>query len=218
MLLGVVAVLVTVLVLSIVYRSKVGVAVSCLGVVVSGLPLLYILHWTLISPFNMWGLLKREPAASELVAEYRLDPGWSSSYISAMGYKNLSGSITLSGDSTFAAKDIPACCVHGEDENRRPFSGGYYFLSGTWKISKSSAVYVIDLSISAIAGEGVPSDAELNRFFISRVPRKNLQLRIMKGKPLSVGFAVFNGDFDYIQFSRRQPESSAASSATTRRD
>lgn len=92
MLLGVVAVLVTVLVLSIVYRSKVGVAVSCLGVVVSGLPLLYILHWTLISPFNMWGLLKREPAASELVAEYRLDPGWSSSYISAMGYKNLSGS------------------------------------------------------------------------------------------------------------------------------
>ena len=151
----------------------------------------------------MHGLLTEKPGPDELVAKYQISEGWSSSYLAKMGYKNLSGFITLKGDSSFTAEDVPACCLHGADETVEPFSGGYYSFSGTWSIQKSSAVYVISLSIAHIAGDGVPSDAELNKYFLSRVPHKTREVHIMEGKPLSVGFPVFNGDFIDIEFTRK---------------
>ncbi len=214
MLLGLTGALITALVIAIVKRSKTGVAVS-------GLLLICIMSYICalcLCPFNLWGLLTKEPVPLDLVAEYKLDGGWSSSYIAQMGYKKLSGRITLNSDATFFAKDIPACCVHGTDETREPFSGGYYTFHGTWRIAKQQSVYIVDLSISQITGENVPSDAELNRYFMSRVPRQNLRLDILRGNPFSVGFSVFNGDFDDIVFSREKPETSGAAKTISRRN
>lgn len=153
--------------------------------------------------FNSYGLLTKEPSRSELIAEYRLDPGWVSD-LSKMGYKDFSGSITLRSDSTFVASNIPACCLHHQDEANEPFSGGYYAFSGRWKLQKLQAVYVVLCSITDIHGREVPGEAELQQFRLDRVPSKSVELRIMKGNPLSVGFALFrSGDFTEIEFSRR---------------
>lgn len=174
-----------------------------IGLILSSGILLLLLYQMFLSPFNDFGLLTRKPDPADLVADYKLDEGWGE-YVAKMGYKNLNGEIKLHPDFSYEAKGIPACCVHGEDENSYPFSGGYYSFSGKWSITKSSAVYTVDLSILQISGEEVPSDVELEKYSPSRVPPSSIELHIMKGRPLSVGFSIFNGDFFEVEFARIQ--------------
>ena len=137
---------------------------------------------------------------SDVVGTYTLAPS-SRDRLGRMGYKSFTGHVTLNPDGSFTAGQVPACCVHGWDESTYPFSGGYYSLSGSWKVAKSSAVYVVRLTLASthLADKPVISgSSELK----DRDAPNQLDIHLMKGSPLSLGFAVFNGDFDDIVFSK----------------
>lgn len=148
---------------------------------------------------NLWGYLEEEPAISKVAGDYQLDFNESQERLQKMGYKNFSARLTLGADGTFTARDIPACCVHGWDESTYPFSGGHYSLSGTWKIAKTNAIYVVKLSLTTakMTEPGTPA-ADLG----DRKAPDALELHLLEGDPLLLGFHIFNGDFDDIIFSR----------------
>jgi hypothetical protein len=152
--------------------------------------------------YNPSGYLQEEPSASELVGSYNLDLNKSQERLRRMGYRNFTGQITLNSDGSFTAADIPACCVHGYDESAYPFSGGHYSLSGTWKVAKSSAVYVVSLTLSATKMIEPPAATDPDVLKVDRKAPAALELNLIEGHPLSLGFTIFNGDFDDIEFSK----------------
>lgn len=154
--------------------------------------------------YNWFGLLTKPPVQADLVGSYKLTE-WSSKYVGKMGYSQFDGTITLHNDWTYSAVNIPATCVHGLDENTYAFSGGYYAFSGNWSVAKSSAVYVVKLTLDMVHSTGVPSEAELKQIDPQRTVFNSMQVHIMKGTPYSLGFPVFNGDFFEIEFSRINP-------------
>ena len=118
-----------------------------------------------------------------------------------MGYKNFNSQITLNSDGSFAATNLPACCVHGWDESSYPFSGGHYSLSGNWKIAQSSAIYVVELSLSAAHMTEPPVTTNATVLKDRDAPGE-LKVNLIKGNPISLGFSIFNGDFEDIVFSK----------------
>jgi hypothetical protein len=118
-----------------------------------------------------------------------------------MGYKSFTGQITLNSDGSFTATNLPACCVHGWDESSYPFSGGLYSLSGTWKTTKSSAVYVVRLTLSGAHMTEPPATTNATVLKDRNAPAE-LEVHLIKGNPLSLGFSIFNGDFDNVVFSK----------------
>ncbi len=152
--------------------------------------------------YNLWGYLREKPAATEIVGRYQLDLDKSQERLRRMGYRVFTGQIILSSDGTFTAADLPACCVHGWDESTYPFSGGYYSLSGTWKIDKSSDIYIVALTLSTAKMTEPPVTSDASLLKVDRKAPGGLQLHLIEGKPLLLGFLIFNGDFDDILFSR----------------
>jgi hypothetical protein len=149
--------------------------------------------------FNVAGYLQEEPAVADVVGSYALDPS-SRDHLGRMGYKSFAGRVTLNPDGSFVADQIPACCVHGRDETFYPFSGGYYGISGSWKVAKSSAVFVIHLTLVSthVTDKPPPSGSPEPK---DRDAPGQFDIHLMRGSPLSLGFPVFNGDFDDIAFS-----------------
>jgi hypothetical protein len=152
--------------------------------------------------YNLAGYLQEAPAATEIVGNYHLDLDKSQDRLRRMGYKNFTGQITLGSDGSFTATNLPACCVHGWDESTYPFSGGHYSLSGTWKIAKSSAVYVVSLTLSVATMTEPPVISDASVLKEDRKAPGELQLHLIKGNPLLLGFSIFNGDFDDVVFSK----------------
>lgn len=152
--------------------------------------------------YNAWGHLQEEPSVSEVVGTYHLDLDQSQERLRRMGYTNFAGQITLGADGSFSASDLPACCVHGWDESAYPFSGGHYRLAGTWKIAKSSAVYVVELTLSATTMTEPPVTTDPGVLKVDRQAPSKIELYLLEGRPLLLGFPIFNGDFDDIVFSQ----------------
>ncbi len=150
--------------------------------------------------FNSSGYLLEEPALADVVGNYSLDPS-SRDRLASMGYKNFAGHVTLNPDGSFTAEQVPACCVHGLDEAAYPFSGGYYSVSGTWKIAKSTTVYVVQLTLASSRLVDKPARSGASEPKNREAPGR-FDVHLMKGGPLSLGFAIFNGDFDNIVFSK----------------
>jgi hypothetical protein len=119
-----------------------------------------------------------------------------------MGYGNFEGEITLNPEGTFAATQIPACCIHGWDETTYPFSGGYYTMSGTWQVANQSDVYVVRLQLSTAQISDQPPKQARAVFQESRAAPQSLDVHLMKGRSLRLGFSIFNGDFDDILFAK----------------
>ena len=157
--------------------------------------------------FNLWGHLQEKPTTREVTGTYRLDLAQSKERLQKMGYDQFDGWITLAQDGGFTAEQIPACCVHGWDETTYPFSGGYYRLSGTWEIVKTEAVYDVRLTLyrADLRGESPSYDKSSpdNRYSPREAPQE-LKVSILEGRPLYLGFAVFNGDFDHVIFSPKR--------------
>jgi hypothetical protein len=151
--------------------------------------------------FNSAGYLLEEPAAADVIGCYHLDLGQSQQRLRRMGYKNFTGEITLTSDGSVTATNLPACCVHGWDESSYPCSGGHYSLSGTWKTTKSSAVYVVRLKLSAAHMNEPPATTNATVLKDRNAPAE-LEVHLIKGSPLSLGFPIFNGDFDDVVFSK----------------
>ena len=152
--------------------------------------------------YNPSGYLQEKPSAIELIGTYNLDLPKSQERLRRMGYLSFTGTITLNSDGAFSATNLPACLVHGYDESAYPFSGGHYSLAGAWSVAKSSAVYVVKLAIaSAQMTEGPSTNDGKDR----KAPAE-LNLHIIEGSPLLLGFSIFNGDFDDVVFS--QPKKS----------
>lgn len=149
--------------------------------------------------FNLAGYALKEPTAADLVGSYRLNLSHSEGRLRRMGYRSFGGEITLKADGSFAASDLPACCVHGWDETVYPFSGGYYSLSGTWKISKESDVYVVSLELAAARMTEPPVTSNPD---VPRDAPSELKVNLIEGHPLDLGFPIFNGDFDDVVFAR----------------
>lgn len=155
---------------------------------------LTVLH-TVTGPF-----VKGPVAIDKLAGTYRLqEDSWVR--LEKMGYKIKTGTIILNSNGSYTGTDIPACCIHGKDERHYPFTGGYYGISGTWKIEEGDdgggARVSLDLPkpILSDAHVGIDSNLQNERMVPFRVDSV-----IMKGRPYELGFSIFNGDFDYIIF------------------
>jgi hypothetical protein len=75
-------------------------------------------------------------------------------------------------------------------------------------------VYVVEITLDKVHPTGVPSDEELKRMDPKRTVFNTMNIHIMQGKPYSLGFPVFNGDFYDIEFSRNNPNKAVDSTAT----
>jgi hypothetical protein len=140
------------------------------------------------------------PVTSESIdGTYRVN---SEPRLRRMGYSNFAGEVTLNPEGNFTATNIPACYIHGRDETIYPFSGGYYTLSGTWRVNKVSDDYVVQLHLSTAQISGQPAEQARAVFRESRTAPQTLDVHLMKGRPLALGFSIFNGDFDDILFTK----------------
>jgi len=152
------------------------------------------------------GLLTQEsPYLHSPVTSESIDGTYRLNYvprIRRMGYSNFAGEITLNPEGNFTATNIPACCIHGWDEITYPFSGGYYTMSGTWQVNKVSDDYVVQLHLSTAQISGQPTEQARAVFRESRAAPQTLDVHLMKGRPLALGFSIFNGDFDDILFTK----------------
>ena len=117
-----------------------------------------------------------------------------------MGYTDFTGEITFTADGLFRASRIPACCVHGFDETTYPFTGGYFDLDGRWKIQQDGSSWKVWLEHAGHQLRDVPTSSDPAIVRERNCPEGAVNL--VKGKPLSIAFEVFNGDFDDIVFSR----------------
>lgn len=152
--------------------------------------------------FNWYDRLLEEPTKTELIGGYTLKMGDDAAEaLIKMGYTEIDGSIELKEDGTFSAKRIPGCGVHGWDERTYPFTGGLYSFCGTWSIVKNQTVYDVKLEISDITEHtGLKiDDKEMSR---ERTPPSSINLSLLRGNSIDVGFELFNGDFWPLQFKR----------------
>jgi len=150
--------------------------------------------------FNLAGYLTEPPLPSEVIGHYSINAEQAKHTLK--GYDDLSGNITIEADGTFKASQIPACCVHGLNESSYPFSGGYYSLTGNWKVIKESAVYVVRLEITNAALSDVPSTTSPTLLRERHASKTSRSVHLMRGDPLSLGFPIFSGDFYDIVFLR----------------
>jgi hypothetical protein len=144
-----------------------------------------------------------------VIGTYQIDSSWADGKLAPMGYKDKSGSLTLNADKRFTANRLPAALIHGQDETVEPRSGGYYELAGTWEIRKSnrlnSELYVVELYIiTAKITDQLPHlSPELVR---DRQPHEYMEVDLIKGKPLALGFEVYDGDFEDVALVRDPKE------------
>lgn len=159
--------------------------------------------------FNWHDKLKEEPSPSEVVGTYELNQIDDAAVpLVEMGYKDIEGVIELREDGTYRATGVPGCCVHGWDERTYPFTGGSYSFAGGWSIQKSEAVYEVVLrveSITELSGLTI-ADPELAQ---ERTPSAELNLTLIRGDPLDVGFDLYNGDFWPVRFTRTEETKNA---------
>ena len=145
--------------------------------------------------FNWYDRLTAKPTTAELVGTYALqksDPD--ASPLIEMGYTDIDCSVELRSDGTFSASKLPGCCLHGWDERAYPFTGGLYSMTGDWAIVKTDSVYDVELVFSSITEHTglVISDPSLAE---ERKPSATLNVALIDGSPIDLGFQVFDGDF-----------------------
>ena len=153
--------------------------------------------------FNWYGLLSEKPTESELIGSYSLvKSDMAASPLIEMGYMDIDCRVNLNGDGSFEATRLPGCCIHGWDERTYPFTGGLYSMIGTWRIVKSSSVFDVELTINSITEHtGLKiEDPDLAK---ERKPRATLEVALIDGNPIDLGFHIFNGDFDQIRLVRQ---------------
>ena len=129
---------------------------------------------------------------AEVVGTYKLSSK-GAERLSATGYDVLTGTFTLNQDGTCSANQLPACCIHGNDESVYRFSGGYYSFSGSWTIERSSDVYVVKIEWKKLEASGGGGRSDLP---------SDVSIHIFNDKPRSLAFSTFTGDFDDIVFER----------------
>jgi len=156
------------------------------------------------SRFNWHDLLKVEPAPADAVATYKLNSGSAAhGHLLKMGYTSIDSTVRLEPDFTFSGTGVPGCCLHGWDESATayPFTGGLYDIKGTWKVEKSSEIYILEFSFSEIVettGRKI-ADPKLAK---DREPPKTVRVYLVRGTPFTIGFPVFNGDFYPVAYDR----------------
>lgn len=154
------------------------------GLYLSSIGLIAFLTW-LNDPYA------RSPVGpAEVVGTYKLSSS-GAERLSATGYDVLTGTFTLNQDGTCSANQLPACCIHGNDESVYRFSGGYYSFSGSWTIERSSDVYVVKIEWKKLEASGGGGRSALP---------SDVSLHIFNDNPRSLAFSIFNGDFDDIVF------------------
>ena len=154
------------------------------------------------SRFGWTDRLIEKPSKSELVGLYQLqksDP--EAEPLIEMGYSSIDCRVELRADGTYQANKLPGCFLHGWDERFYPFTGGLYTMAGRWVIVEEESVFDVKLSVDTITEHTglIISDAELAA---EREPRSTLNIALVSGSPIDLGFLVFGSDFLPMRLSR----------------
>ena len=166
------------------------------------LALITVLSGCKKSRFGWSDRLIEKPAKSELVGIYKLQKSDSeAAALIEMGYKDIDCSMDLRADGSYQAEKLPGCFIHGWDERFYPYTGGFYTISGSWEVVEDESVFDVRLSINSITEHtGLTiSDPELAA---EREPRSTLNVALVSGSPIDLGFLVFGSDFLPIRLSR----------------
>ena len=170
------------------------------GITLGGV-VVFVGGWVLLAWFTD-PYVRHSVPPGDVIGNYQLNQNGAEA-VQHMGYTEFDARIELKADGSFVASHIPACCVHGQDESAYPFSGGYYTLAGHWEIGTPyrSDVEQVQLTLSRADLQGQKPDLP-TELVKERVAPGELSADLLKGKPLKLGFEVFNGDFDPIVFER----------------
>jgi len=169
------------------------------GIFVALLGSVFLLMW-------LGDIYVRHPVAeTEVIGIYVLSQS-AKATLQKMGYRNLEGRLTLLADGRFEARDLPACCMHGQDERSNPFTGGYYNLSGTWKMEEFENCAAVEL----VPKEREFFDAHPNADPVllkeRQVHSSSTKASVIKGKPFGLGFSIFDGEFFDLIFAREKTD------------
>jgi hypothetical protein len=163
--------------------------------------------------FNWYDRLTEKPTDSELVGSYRLVKADSAaSPLIEMGYTDIDCRLDLNTDGSFEASRLPGCCLHGWDERTYPFTGGLYSAGGTWRVIKNDAVFDVKLTINSITEHTGLAIAD-KELAAERKPPTTLEVALIDGTPLDLGFNIFNGDFELIRLARHTAKNKDAEHA-----
>lgn len=135
----------------------------------------------------------RTPVTStQVVGTYRAAPA-AARRLGQLGYGATTGELVLKADGSFAATELPACCVNGDEALFSATNGGRFTLAGTWEVEFSSEMSAVRLTLTqarrSTGASHQPGSSEPN------AAPASLTLRVLKGTPPSLAVQIFNGDF-----------------------
>lgn len=125
----------------------------------------------------------------ELVGTYKISDD-AKQRLSSTGYNDFTGKLNLNANGSCGGTRLPACCVHGDDESRSRFTGGYVSFNGTWEVEHVPDVFKVRLELKNLTVEGGSREGMYD----------SITLTILRGKPRRLAFLIFNGDFDDLVY------------------
>jgi len=125
----------------------------------------------------------------ELVGTYKRSDD-AKQRLSRTGYNDFTGALNLNANGSCGGTRLPACCVHGDDESRSRFTGGYVSFNGTWEVEHVPDVFKVRLELKNLTVEGGSREGMYD----------SITLTILRGKPRRLAFLSFNGDFDDLVY------------------
>jgi len=143
--------------------------------------------------------LKNTPTTDKLAGTYAILSPATKEHLTEMGYKDLSGKITLNPKGTFTASQIPACCLQQDPSDKSHPPVAYYRLAGTWKLEQSYAIYVLHLTLNTVE---ISNPDHPTAQAVSTHSPQDLEIHLINSTPLSLGLAVFNGEFENLVFTK----------------
>jgi hypothetical protein len=118
-----------------------------------------------------------------------------------MGYTQLDGEITLHPDGTFIAHRFPASCINGQDERSFPTGGGYFELEGRWEVTEERGASSSALRLTFDHRE-LLEQMQVASGDKHLTARNSVEVSFLAGNPINLGFAIFNGDYFPLEYTR----------------
>lgn len=143
-----------------------------------------------------FSFLREPPVIEKIPGAYTIDPQpYSSAMLKKQGYSDLSSTLTLHPDGTFAVSRLADCCVYGE----YGYFGGYFNGSGTWSVEKSQSVYDVRFKFRKLAREG------LNDIKQPALPSEMDFTLTKDNSDYGLAAPLFDGEYRYVYFKKTKP-------------
>lgn len=143
-----------------------------------------------------FSFLREPPVIERIPGVYTIHPRlYSRAMLKKKGYSDLSSTLTLHPDGTFAVSRLVDCCVYAEYD----YFGGYFNGSGTWSVEKSQSVYDVRFKFKKLTREG-SSDIKQPKL------TDEMSFTLTKDSgDYGLAAPLFDGEYRYVYFKKTKP-------------